>query len=244
MSETTAALPGRVASPRTIARVIGVLTLLTVIGGIYALIYVGDRLIVWRDPATTANNILAHRNLYLSAVAVFLVEMAISVTSTALFYVLLRPAGRSLALVALCLGMIANAIKTGARVLYAAPLYVLGSTRFQALGPETLNDLSLLLLLVNDHAAGIAMAFFGFQSLLTGWLILRSTFLPRFMGVLAIIGGLAWLTHLWPPLGYRLGMSGMLVGVVGVFVQIFWFLIVGVNEQRWHEQARAMRSTG
>jgi hypothetical protein len=241
MRETTAPPPGREASPRIIARLIGALTLLTVLGGIYALEYVSDRLIVWRDPAATANNILAHRNLYLSAVAVFLVEMALSVASTALFYVLLKPAGRSLALVTLCLGMIANGIKSGARVLFAAPLYLLGSTRFHALGSETLNDLSLLLLLVNDHAAGIAMVFFGFQSLLIGWLILRSTFLPRFLGVLSILGGLAWLTHIWPPLGYRLGLYGMLVGVVGVFVQIFWFLVIGVNEQRWHEQARASR---
>ena len=137
--------------------------------------------------------------------------------------------------------MIANAIKTFGRVLFAAPLYLLGSTRFHALGPETLNDLSLVLLLVNDHAAGIAMAFFGFQSLLAGCLMLRSTFLPRILGVLSIIGGLSWLTHLWPPLGYRLGEAGLLVGVVGVIVQIFWFLVYGVNEQRWHEQARASR---
>ena len=242
MNVTTAVPHGRDASPRNVARLIGILTLLTVIGGIYALEYVGGRIIVWRDPAATASNILAHRTLYLSAIAVYFVEMALSVASAALFYVLLKPAGRSLALVALCLGMIANALKTGARVLLAAPLYVLGSTRFHSFGTETLNDLSLLLLLVNDHAAGIAMAFFGFQSILYGWLILRSTFLPRFMGVLAIIGGLAWLTHIWPPLGYRLGMGGMLVGVVGVFVQIVWFLTVGVNEQRWHEQARASRA--
>ena len=241
MSEITAPAPGREASPRTIARLVGVLTLLTVLGGVYALGYVSERLIVWRDAAATATNILAHRNLYLSAVAVYLVEMALSVASTALFYVLLKPAGRSLALVTLCLGMIACAVKTVGRVLFAAPLYVLGSTRFHALGPETLNDLSLLLLLVNDHAAGIAMAFFGFQSLLAGWLILRSTFFPRILGVLSIIGGLSWLTHLWPHLGYRLGQYGLLVGVVGVVVQIFWLLVFGVNEERWHQQARTSR---
>ena len=243
MSETTTPAFGREASPRTVARLLGVLTLLTVIGGVYALEYVSERLIVWRDPAATATNILAHRNLYVSAVAVFLVEQALSIATTALFYVLLKPAGRSLALVTLCLGMTGNAIKTVGRVLFAAPLYVLGSTRFHALSPEALNDLSLVLLLVNDHPAGIAMAFFGFQALLGGWLMLRSTFLPRVLGWLSIVGGLAWLTHLWPPLGYRLGMYGLLVGVVGVFVQIVWFLVVGVNEQRWHEQARANRGS-
>jgi len=241
MSEVTATATVRKGSPRTVARWIGILTLLTIVGGIYALEYVSGRLIVWRDASATANNILANKTLYQTGVAVFLVEMACSIATTALFYVLLKPAGRSLALVTLCLGMAGNIVKTVGRVLFAAPLYILGSTRFEALGPATLNDLSLLLLLVNDHAAGIAMAFFGFQSVLAGCLMLRATFLPRILGVLAIIGGLAWLTHLWPPLGYRLGMSGLLIGVVGVVVQVFWFLIVGVNEPRWHEQDRASR---
>ncbi len=229
--------PAREASPRTIARVIGVLTILTVIGGIYALGYVGRQLIVWRDPAATASNILAHQSLYLSAVAIYLVEMACSVATAALLYVLLKPAGRSLALVALCLGLIACAIKTVARVLFASPLYLLGASRFHGLTPDAMNDLSLALLLVNDHAAGIAMAFYGIQAVLNGWLILRSTFLPRILGVLSIFGGVGWLTHLWPPLGYQLGQSALLVGVVGVLVQTFWFLVFGVNEQRWHEQA-------
>jgi hypothetical protein len=227
----------RVLSPKTIARLIGVLTLFTIAGGIYALMFVGDRLIAWRDPAATAANILANKNLYLSAVAVFLVEQALSLATTVLSYLLLRPAGRTIALVTLCMGLAANVIKTGARVLFAAPVYLLGSTRYPTLGVDGLNELSLLLLQVGDHAAGIAMAFIGIHFVLNGWLILRSTFLPKFLGVLAIAGGLAWLTHLWPPLGYRVGMVGMLVGLVAVVAQVTWYLAVGVNEERWHAQA-------
>jgi len=224
-------------SPKALARWIAVLTLLTVIGGVYAQGYVAERLIVWRDAPATAANILAHRNLYLSAVAVYLVEMAVSIASTVLFYPLMKPAGKTLSLVTLCLGLTANVIKTFGRVLFASPLYVLDTHRFHAVSPDVLNDLSLLLLLVNDHAAGIAMAFFGFQALLMGWLMLRATFLPRVLGVLAILGGLGWSLHAWPPLGYKVNDYAMLVGVLGVLVQTFWFLIRGVNEQRWFEQA-------
>jgi hypothetical protein len=85
------------------------------------------------------------------------------------------------------------------------------------------------------------MAFLGFQSLLAGWLMLRAEFPPRVLGVLSILGGCAWVTHAWSPLGYRLGQFGLLVGVVGVLVEMFWFLGFGVNEQRWREQARANR---
>src|SRR5258706_2298882 len=124
-------------SPRTVARLIGVLTLLTVIGGAYALGYVSDRLIIWRDPTATAANLLAHRNLYLSAVAVYFVELALSIASAALYYMLLKPAGRSLAPVTPGMGMLANAIKTGARGPFAGPLYLLRNTRVHNVGGDT-----------------------------------------------------------------------------------------------------------
>lgn len=241
MNSPVTAAPARSDSPKTVARWIGILTLLTVFGGIYAQGYVAEQLIAWRDAPATAANVVAHKTLYLSAVAVYFVEMGISIATTALFYVLLKPAGRSISMIALCLGIIANALKVGGRVLFAAPVYLVGSTRFHALPPEQLNDISLMLLLVGDHAAGIAMAFFGFQSFLRAWLILRSTFLPKFLGVMSLLGGIAWSTHAWPPLGYKLGDLSLLVGVVGVLVQTVWFLVRGVDEQRWHEQAKLDR---
>ena len=228
-------------SPRAIARWIGVFTLLTVAGGVYSMEAVGHRLIVWRDAAATATKILAHPNLYLSGVAVFFVEMACNIVTVALYYLLLQPAGRGLALVAAGLGFTACLLKTGARVLFAAPVYLLGSARFHALGPEAVNELSLAFLLVNDHAAGIAMAFFGFHALLDGVLMLKSTFLPRFLGVISVLCGLGWMTHLWPPLGYRLNLYLLVAALLGVVVQTFWLLVFGVNEQRWHEQARSSR---
>lgn len=228
-------------SPRSVARWIAVLTLLTVAGGIYAQGYVSERLIVWRDAAATAANILAHRNLYISGLAAYLVEMACNVAGAVLFYELLKPAGRSLSLVAASLGLVACIIKTMGRVLFGAPVYLLGAQRFHLLGPGAMNEISLILLLVNDHAAGIAMSFFGFNGVLTGILMLRSRFLPRFLGVFAILGGVGWLTYLWPPLGYRLGNYVLPVALLGVVVTTTWFLVFGVNEERWFEQAKAGR---
>ena len=241
MNHTTALEPARGLSPRTVARLIAVFTLLTVIGGVYAQGYVAEKLIAWRDATTTASNFLVHRNLALSGLAVYLVEMACNVVSTVLFYVLLKPAGRTLALTALSLGLIACCIKTMARVFFGAPLFVLSSTYAQALSPELRNDLALLFLLVNDRTAGMAMVFFGCFALLEGILILRSTFLPRFLGWLAIVGGIGWLSNLWRPLWSQVGNYVLLVALLGVAVKVFWFLRYGVNEQRWHEQARSSR---
>ena len=81
------------------------------------------------------------------------------------------------------------------------------------------------------------LVFFGFYCLLIGYLIVRSTFLPRILGVLMAIGGLGWLTFISPPLAQHLSPYHMAPGILGEGVLTVWLLVVGVNEQRWREQA-------
>jgi hypothetical protein len=84
-----------------------------------------------------------------------------------------------------------------------------------------------------------SLVFFGFYCLLIGYLIFRSTFLPRILGVLMAFGGLGWLTFLSPQLGNYLSPHNMFPGVLGEGALTVWLLVVGVNAQRWSEQASA-----
>jgi len=227
-------------SPRLKARITGVLYLLTILTGIFAQGFVSGRLVVDGDAAATATNILTHKSLFELGFTVYLIEMACQIAITALFYDLLKPAGRSLSLVAAFLGLAGCVIKTFSRLFYIAPLFVLGGAHYLSVFiPEQLQALSLLFLKINDHGAAIALAFFGFYALLTGYLIIKSTFLPRILGVLSVIGGAGWLSFLYPPLGYRLFPFIAPFGLLGAVALILWLLVKGVNEQRWKEQASA-----
>jgi hypothetical protein len=84
------------------------------------------------------------------------------------------------------------------------------------------------------------LAFFGCYCLLIGYLIIRSTFLPSWLGVLMMIGGLGWLTFAWPALSRRLAPFNMLPGVIAEGVLTVWLLVVGLNAQRWEEQAHGV----
>jgi hypothetical protein len=226
-------------SPRLKARIMGVFSLLTILMGIFAQGFVSDRLVVSGDAAATAANLLAHKGLFQLGFAVFIIEMACNIVFIALFYDLLKPVGRSVSLVAAFLGLAACVIKTFSRLFFITPLFILGGAHYLSVfSPEQLQALALLFLKVNGRGAGIALVFFGFYALLTGYLIIRSTFLPRFLGVLSVLGGLGWLSFLYPPLGYRLFPFVVALALLGAAALILWLLVFGVNEQRWKEQAR------
>jgi hypothetical protein len=227
-------------SPRLKARIAGVFYLLTILTGIFAQGFVSERLVVANDAAATATNILAHKSFFQLGFSVYMIEMACQIVITGLFYELLKPAGRSISLVAAFLGLAGCIIKTVSRLFCIAPLFILGGAPYlNAFSGAQLQALALLFLKVNDHGAAIALVFFGFYALLTGYLMIRSTFLPRILGALGIFGGLGWLTFLYQPLGYRLFPYVAGLGILGASSLIVWLLVFGVNEQRWNDQARA-----
>ncbi len=85
------------------------------------------------------------------------------------------------------------------------------------------------------------LVFFGVYCLLIGYLIFRSTFLPRALGVLMALGGLGWLTFLSPELAKFLSPYNLAPGILGEGALTVWLLVFGVNIQRWNEQAHAVK---
>jgi hypothetical protein len=148
-----------------------------------------------------------------SGPAVNLVSTACYLAATILVYGLLKPVSQSLSLLAAFCSFVGCAL--GA---------------------------SSVLLPPGAQAAILAFAFFGLHCLLVGYLILRSTFLPRAVGALMAFGGLGWLTFsvttlLSPPLARSLSPYVMIPGILGEVSLTLWLLAVGVDAPRWSEQA-------
>src|SRR5437867_7400216 len=91
-------------SPKTLARTTGAFSLLVLLGGVVAQGVIANGLVVPRDAAATATNIVAHKQLYALGFTIFLIEMASNITFTTLLYPLLNPVDGTGALLSLTFG--------------------------------------------------------------------------------------------------------------------------------------------
>jgi hypothetical protein len=226
-------------SPSFKARMAGVFYLLTGTTYVFGSMFVLGKLVVDGDAAATAARIVAHEPLFRLGFAAGLISVACSVALTLLFYDLFKPVNRSLSLLAAFFHLVGLAIAAFSSLLQLAPLVVLGGGHYLSVFKvEQLQALAYVSLKLSGLAYDAFLVFFGFYCVLIGCLIFRSTFLPRIVGVLMAFAGLGWLTFLSPPLAHRL-FSYILApaSAVGEGSLMLWLLVVGVNAQRWKDQA-------
>jgi hypothetical protein len=229
------------ASPRFTARMAGVMYLLSIVMGVVGVLFVGAQFMVNGDAAATATNIVAHETLFRLSFAFFLIGLACYVVVTALLYRLLQPVNQTLSLLAALFSLIGCCLWAVGSLFQLATLSVLGGGgSFRAFAVGQVQDLAFTILKLNSLALSIGMVFFGFYCLLIGYLVFRSTFLPRVVGVLMALAGLGYLTNLYPPLENALSTFLQVPGLLGEGSLTLWLLIVGVNVERWKEKARAV----
>ena len=228
--------PVRKVSPERLARTAGVFYLLTIVAAVVAQGVIAESLVNSGDASITARNIVAHADLYRFGYTMYMIEMVSQVVMTMLFYELLKPVSRTWSLIAAVIGVTGCGIKALSRVFYVAPAIVLdGSHYLRTFSSDQLDSIALLFYNVNEMGAAIAVVFFGFNTVITGWLIIRSGYLPGFLGWIALVGGIGWLTFLWPPLGYRLNLYIAAVALLGSLATIVWLIAFGVKQERWDQ---------
>ena len=229
------------ASPRFQARMAGVFAWITTTAAFAEI--VRSRLVVYGDAAATAHNILAHELLFRLAFAGDVIA-TLYIAYTLLLYNLFRPVNRSLSLLAAFFSLVGCAIGAFNCLFHLAPLVVLGGApSLSAFNVEQLQALALMFLKLHAQGYNIAMVLFGSYNLLIGYLIFRSTFMPRILGVLLAFSGLCYETNcfanfLSPGFAAHLVPYILAPGVAELLLAL-WLVVMGVNVQRWNEQAGA-----
>lgn len=225
-------------SPRSKARLAGVCEMLEGLTSASGQVMILGRLVVTGSAAATAANILGHERLYWLGFALSLIGVVFHIAWALLFYDLFKPVNRSLSSLAVFVILVGCAIQGLTCLFYIAPLAVLGGgSSVSAFSAEQLQGLALIFLKLNGQAFDLYLVFFGLWCLLIGYLIFRSTFMPRILGALLAISGLGWAIFLSPPLAHHLFPYIAAASALGEIPLQLWLVVMGVNNHRWQEQA-------
>lgn len=235
-------------SPKLYARIAGVLYLYIILAGIFVELFVRGKLVVSGNAAATAGNIIAHQTRWRIAFSAEVLWLACAVTLTMIFYVLMRVVNRNIALMGAFFALMSIAVEAMSTLLHFAPVLVLGGAGYlKALDTQQLNALALLSANLFEYGFGISLVFFGFEELFRGYLMFRSGFFPKFLGVLVIISGVSYLTNsfalfLSPTLSEMVFPIFVPLAGIPEIILTIWLLAMGLNEAKWQEKEAAWAS--
>lgn len=241
MSTSEMRTPMKESSPRSLARMAGVFQLLEAMTAGFGLVIVPSKLVVAGNAAATAANILGHEPLFRLGFASSLIGVVCHIVWALLMFDLLKHVNRRVSLLAVFVILVGSAIQAVTSLFYVAPLLVLkGGSALSAFTAVQSQALAYTFLRLNAYAFDIYLVFFGLWCVLIGFLIFKSNFMPRILGVLLAISGLGWAMFLSPPLATHLFVPYIAAAsAIGEIPLLLWLLVFGVNDQRWKEQASA-----
>lgn len=216
--------------------------LIIIAAGLFGEFFVRGKLFVPGDAAATASQIAASPLLWRIGICVDLVMQVCDIPLMLIFYVLLRPVNRNLALLNLLFNLIQTAVLVANKLNLLMALFVLGDAPYlQSVDPKQLQALSYLFIKLHDHGFGIGLIFFGFVCLVEGYLIYRSDYFPKVLGVLMQVAGVCYIVNtftllLAPQVASQLFPFILMPCFIAELFLGLWLLVKGVNLQKWRER--------
>jgi hypothetical protein len=233
-------------SPQTYARIGGLAYLIIIVAGAMGEIFIRSKIIIPGDAAATAKNISSSPLLWRIGVFGDLVMHVFDLVVGLVYYTLLKRVNKSLALLSLLFGLIQTAVLVANKMNLMIPLFLLDDGNYlKAFDQQQSQALSYLSVKTHEYGFGFGLIFFGFECLIDGYLIFRSEFLPRILGIMIFIAGICYLTNSFL-LVFSPELEGLLFPIIlaplafiGEFSMCLWLLIKGVNIKKWDERITA-----
>src|SRR5437868_4023767 len=206
--------------------------LISFLAGSFGEYYVPSKLIVAGNAAATVGNIVNHEIMFRLGFAAYLLEALCDVALALVLYVLLKPVNRNLALLSAFFGLISTALFAVCELLFFSAPFLANSPIFaQSFAKEQIEALFYFLVRVYASGAALFMVFYGSAELLRGYLLYRSGYFPRFIGVLVGILGVAFVVKNFTLVLTPAYSSDLLLlpAPITVLVLTVWFLTKGVD---------------
>jgi len=229
-------------SPRVLARIGGALYLIIIVLGMLGELLVRGRVVVPGDATATAANLRSMESLWRFGIAAEHFLLICSVVLALILYVLMRPVSKDLALLAAFFNLVSLSIEAAYSLQLIEALFPLGNAGYlKAFAPEQLHAMASLLAKSHVYGFGVALVFFGCFCLVIGYLVFRSGYLPKAVGVLMQIAGLCYLTNsfalvLAPNFADRIFAAIAVPAFVGEASLCLWLLVKGVNMEKWNRR--------
>ncbi len=204
-----------------------------------------NTLVVSDDPAATAHNILASSALWRLSVAGDLIVPLIAVPQLWIIYHLLKPAGRTLALLFVLLEIVSLSVESISKLFLLMVLPTLQNAGYaHTFPPQQLFAFVSMMLAAHNMCFNIALLFFGADCLVTGYLIFRSGYFPRVIGLLLQLAGLSYLigtlsAFFAPAFADVISLPAQLLALIGEASFCLWLLVMGVDVAKWNERVGA-----
>jgi hypothetical protein len=226
-----------------LARTTGFLYLVIAVANFFVFFFIVPSVSVPGDATATANNILASESLYRAGIASYLVVFLSDIAVAVLLYVLLKPVSRTLALIMMVARLAQTAIHGMNLLNYVFPLLLLNSAdSLTVFEPGQLHALALLFSDAHNLGVLISEAFFGLSTVLLGYLVFKSGFFPRILGVLLVIAALGYFVDsfgilLFPDYAGIIAQVVPAALIIGELSFTFWLLVKGVDAKEWKRRA-------
>jgi hypothetical protein len=230
--------------PRLLARIAGGFYLIITACALFAYVYVRGRVIIPSDMPQTAANVLAHEQLYRSGFAAAIIVVVCNPPLGLILYELLKVVNPRLALMALVFITVSTTIEAVNLLNYISPLFTFTLPEYaNAFNDAQRQALARGPIRTWAYVFDVSLTFFGVFCALVGSLIVRSKFLPAFLGVLMIAAGVRyWVDNFvlflgLPEVPLLNVVPVTLIAEVGLAL---WLLIVGVDETKWRAKAAGL----
>src|SRR5258706_7909850 len=214
-------------SPLIIARVAGFLYLIQAILGIFSLLYVSSSLIVSGDVAATTHNIMASESLFRLGIVSNILVPTVGILYVLVLYKLLQPVSKDIAVLMVVLALLGVPIGVFNEFTQLGVLQLLsGADYLTAFTTAQLQSLAYLFVRLHSYGISLAFIFSGLWLFPLGYLVFKSGFLPKILGVLLIIGGFWFFLHVFA--GFFFFRRHPYIGIVLGFSKNFFFFLIFV----------------